>query len=455
MRILFYPRPAMTHRRHFVVIGGGFAGVAAAVRLRARGATVTLIERAPTLGGRARSDDFGGETIDTGAQLLSTMCTRTLHLLGTDRHTVLRPARGRDAYVRAGVHYPLQFGSLRSLLAFGGISAMDKMRLARYVLPILATHARALDAGAAHVAPAHDAVDARSFIAQHIGTEAADVLVEPPLNGFYALRGAETALAFFLMLGRYGGEGAVLEPVAGWSATLELALHGVLVARDTTVTAIHRDGAALDVVSEQGASWRADGVVVATSPHQAATLLAGLLPADADLLDWLREIPLRPTWTLALALDTPMPRDAFGLFHDASRARIVSACAVCGARSRTGWTDRDVVLAWPTPGAVHALSNASTDERTRAMLPEVEALIPAVRSHITRARLYHFAEGSPIPEPGFAADHAHGRALARDLARTPGPPITVAGDYLTVPLIEGAVASGEHAAALILARSAP
>jgi oxygen-dependent protoporphyrinogen oxidase len=455
MRILFYPRPAMTHRRHFVVIGGGFAGAAAAVRLRARGATVTLIERAPTLGGRARSDDFGGETIDTGAQLLSTMCTRTLHLLGTDRHTVLRPARGRDAYVRAGVHYPLQFGSLRSLLAFGGISAMDKMRLARYVLPILATHARALDAGAAHVAPAHDAVDARSFIAQHIGTEAADVLVEPPLNGFYALRGTETALAFFLMLGRYGGEGAVLEPVAGWSATLELALHGVLVARDTTVTAIHRDGAALDVVSEQGASWRADGVVVATSPHQAATLLAGLLPADADLLDWLREIPLRPTWTLALALDTPMPRDAFGLFHDASRARIVSACAVCGARSRTGWTDRDVVLAWPTPGAVHALSNASTDERTRAMLPEVETLIPAVRSHITHARLYHFAEGSPIPEPGFAAAHAHGRALARDLARAPGPPITVAGDYLTVPLIEGAVASGEHAAALILARSAP
>lgn len=455
MRIRFHPRQAMTNRRHLVVIGGGFAGVAAAARLRAQGATVTLIERAPTLGGRARSDDFGGVTIDTGAQLLSTMCTRTLHLLGTDRHAVLRPARGRDAYVRAGVHYPLQFGSLRSLLAFGGISAMDKMRLARYVLPILATHARALDAGAAHVTPAHDAVDARSFIAQHIGTEAADVLVEPPLNGFYALRGDETALAFFLMLGRYGGEGAVLEPVAGWSATLERALHGVLVERDTTVTAIHRDGAALDVVSEQGGSWHADGVVVATSPHQAATLLAGLLPADADMLDWLREIPLRPTWTLALALDTPMPREAFGLFHDASRARIVSACAVCGARSRTGWMDRDVVLAWPTPGAVHALLHASADERTRAMLPEVEALIPAVRGHITRARLYHFAEGSPIPEPGFAAAHAHGRALARELARAPGPPITVAGDYLTVPLIEGAVASGEHAAALILARSAP
>ncbi|HWG53815.1 MAG TPA: FAD-dependent oxidoreductase [Gemmatimonadaceae bacterium] len=445
----------MTDRRHLVVIGGGFAGIAAAVRLREHGARVTMLERAPTLGGRARSDDFGGVTIDTGAQLLSTMCTRTLHLLGEDRHAMLRPARGRDAYVRAGVHYPLQFGSLRSLLAFGGIGAMDKMRLARYVLPILATHARALDAGAAHVTPAHDAVDARTFIAQHIGDEAADVLVEPPLNGFYALRGNETALAFFLMLGRYGGEGDVLEPVAGWSATLDRVLHGVVVERGTTVTAIHRDGAALDVQGESGRSWRANGVVVATSPHQAAALLAGLLPSDAEMPDWLRGIPLRQTWTLALALDTPMPRDAFGLFHDAAQSRVVSACAVCGARSRTGWRDRDVVLAWPTPGAVHALPTASADERTRAMLPEVEALIPAVRGHITRARLYSFAEGSPIPEPGFAASRARGRAFARELARAPGPMITVAGDYLTVPLIEGAVASGEHAAALILSRSAP
>ena len=36
------------------IIGGGFGGIAAALRLRARGADVTLFERLDTLGGRAQ-----------------------------------------------------------------------------------------------------------------------------------------------------------------------------------------------------------------------------------------------------------------------------------------------------------------------------------------------------------------------------------------------------------------
>jgi hypothetical protein len=41
--------------RHVVVVGGGFAGLAAAVRLGVPGARVTLLERRPFLGGRAYS----------------------------------------------------------------------------------------------------------------------------------------------------------------------------------------------------------------------------------------------------------------------------------------------------------------------------------------------------------------------------------------------------------------
>ena len=35
---------------HAIVIGGGFGGMAAALRARAKGWTVTLIDRAPKLG---------------------------------------------------------------------------------------------------------------------------------------------------------------------------------------------------------------------------------------------------------------------------------------------------------------------------------------------------------------------------------------------------------------------
>ena len=37
-----------------IVIGSGFGGIAAALRLKAKGHKVTLIEKHPDLGGRAR-----------------------------------------------------------------------------------------------------------------------------------------------------------------------------------------------------------------------------------------------------------------------------------------------------------------------------------------------------------------------------------------------------------------
>jgi hypothetical protein len=60
--------------------------------------------------------------------------------------------------------------------------------------------------------------------------------------------------------------------------------------------------------------------------------------------------------------------------------------------------------------------------------------------------VYRFDEGTPLPFPGFVGDRARGRALAESLPAR----IALAGDYLTMPLIEGAVASGEAAAARIL-----
>ena len=49
-----------------VVIGAGFGGLAAAVRLRARGYDVTLLEALGSLGGRARVFRHDGFTFDAG-----------------------------------------------------------------------------------------------------------------------------------------------------------------------------------------------------------------------------------------------------------------------------------------------------------------------------------------------------------------------------------------------------
>lgn len=398
------------------MIGGGFSGIAAAVSLRDLGASVTLLDDRATLGGRARSDDLEGFTIDTGAQLIASSFARTVGLISSssspslsssasasrrvsltadsDARPQLRRVAGRDAYVRGDERFPLQFGSVRSLLAFGGLSAMEKLKLATHTLPVLTKHHSALDAAALDIPAALDAGTARAYMASHVGAQAADVLVEPPLNGFYGVRGNEASLAFYLMLGRYASEGDMLAPSAGWSRALDSALAGIacqrgVTARELRMTADDR----MAVLASDARSWDADGVILATGPRSAAALIGPLLGDGDPLLHWLASLTLRPTWTLALAVDTVPRRDAFGIFHDARHARWVSACAVHGAKLRQPPADRDVVLAWPTPDAVSELMNDTPENIAAAMLPEVERLVPGLRGHVSRARVYRFDEG--------------------------------------------------------------
>ena len=80
-------RPDRDDRRHAIVIGSGFGGLAAAVRLGARGYRVTVLERLDAPGGRAyvyRQDGFtfdAGPTIITAPYLLEelwTLCGRRM-----------------------------------------------------------------------------------------------------------------------------------------------------------------------------------------------------------------------------------------------------------------------------------------------------------------------------------------------------------------------------------------
>jgi protoporphyrinogen oxidase len=80
------------------------------------------------------------------------------------------------------------------------------------------------------------------------------------------------------------------------------------------------------------------------------------------------------------------------------------------------------------------------------MMPEIERLVPETRGIVERARVFRFDEGTPLAAPGFVAH----RALAREFEESLALPVALAGDYLTMPLVEGAVVSGEQAAARIV-----
>ena len=63
------------------IVGGGYAGMAAAATLAERNVPVTVFEAARQLGGRARRVDHQGTALDNGLHILLGAYTDTLRLI--------------------------------------------------------------------------------------------------------------------------------------------------------------------------------------------------------------------------------------------------------------------------------------------------------------------------------------------------------------------------------------
>ena len=71
----------MTRAHRIAVVGGGYAGMAAAVELARAGRAVHVFEASRTLGGRARAVELDGRRLDNGAHILAGAYAETLRLL--------------------------------------------------------------------------------------------------------------------------------------------------------------------------------------------------------------------------------------------------------------------------------------------------------------------------------------------------------------------------------------
>src|SRR5262245_7276970 len=135
--------PGAAHRPpppHLVIVGGGLAGLAAAVGLVGRDLRITLLESRPRLGGRASSfyDPVTGEPVDNCQHVSMACCTNLADfcrrvgvagLFRREEELVFLSPEGRVSRLRAG-RLPAPFHLGPSFLRASYLTWGEKLRVA-------------------------------------------------------------------------------------------------------------------------------------------------------------------------------------------------------------------------------------------------------------------------------------------------------------------------------------
>ncbi|WP_392674201.1 hydroxysqualene dehydroxylase HpnE [Streptomyces sp. LN785] len=436
-----------------VVVGGGLAGITAALRLADAGLDVTLLEGRPRLGGLAFSFRRGALTVDNGQHVYLRCCTAYRWFLDRVGGARLAPLQnrldvpvldvGRPSGPRLGRlrrnNLPVPFHLAAGLAGYPHLSLAERASVGRAALAL-----GRLDPDD----PALDAVDFGSWLARH-GQSPRTVEALWDLVGVATLN-ATASNSSLGLAAKVFKTGLLSEPGAadiGWArvplgevhdtlARKALDSAGVRTELRTKADSLCRTGDGRWTVDTGTERIEADVVVLAVPQRETH----GLLPDGAlDEPDRLLDIGTSPILNVHVVYDRKVLRRPF--------------FAALG--SPVQWVfDRTEASGLTGPGQYLALSQSAADdeidlpvaELRGRYLPELQRLLPAARGagirdfFVTRERTATFA-----PAPGV------GRLRPGTRTRTPG--LYLAGAWTATgwpATMEGAVRSGADAAGAAL-----
>ncbi len=464
--------------RHVVVVGGGLAGITAAIALRDAGLDVTLLESDPWLGGAASSFSRGTMTVDTGQHVFLRCCESYQGLLARlgasgsitiqDRFDVTVLAPGREAKLRrTALPSPLHLAG--ALARYPLLSLPERARVARAALAFRRADPRdaALDGGrlgdwlaargqgerarrrlwdlfivsALNIAgdEASVALAATVIKTALLGrNDAADIgIAAVPLSQMHGTKSAALLTRLGVRM-RLSARVASVQPVPDGGFVVELTPGRALDQGRTLPGDAGQDGtgqheAGQGGVGQGGAgdSLAADAVVLAVPPAQAARLGSAARVAQAS--DWDR-LGYSPIVNVHVVYDR----------------RVMDLPFAAAVDSPVQWVFDKTRNAGLETGQYLAVSLSAADDyvdvpaaRLRdEFLPALERLFPAAGGaavtdfFVTRERRATFrqAPGSGALRPG-AATSVPGLVLAGSWTDTGWP-----------DTMEGAVRSGHNAA---------
>jgi squalene-associated FAD-dependent desaturase len=415
------------------VVGGGLAGLTAAIECADHGADVTLYEGRSRLGGATFSFERNGLWLDNGQHVALRCCTTYLdflrrlgveHLLPLQRRLhvpVLRPGMRPALLSRTALPPPLHLAV--TLLRYAPLTLGERAAAAR-----AATALRRLE-------PDDPALDEQTFGAwlgehgQSANAIAAlwDLIALPTLN----LPAADASLAAACKVFRTGLFDSAGASDIGIPAVPFQKLHA-----DPAAAALERAGARVLLGTPVGhvSDLDEDAVILAVPHHAVADLAPDAV--DQAALDGLGTSPIV---NLHVHYDRRVLDEPLAAALDSPLQWIFDRTSASGAT--TGQ-----LVAISLSHAVAEIDSPVADLRTR-YLPELEALLPAARG----AEVLDFAV---THEPRATFRVAPGTARLRPGATTPLAGVYLAGSWTDTgwpATMESAVRSGLTAARAALA----
>jgi squalene-associated FAD-dependent desaturase len=442
------PRPgAAAPGRSVVVIGGGLAGITAAIALRESGVGVTLLEARPRLGGATSSFSRDGLVIDNGQHVFLRCCSAYRGLLARlgmtgsatiqDRFdiTVLSPG-GTARLRRTALPGPLQMG--RALAGYSLLSPAARLGVARAALAM-----RFLN-------PARPGLDSERLgdwlAARGQGERARRVLWDLFVVSALNIAGDDASLALAATVVRMALLGArdaadigvpavPLGELHGTAAATLLAELGAEVRLGTAAVAVTPGpGGGLSVTAAAGAdraqsSLPADGVVIAVPPGPAARLM----PTAAGETRW------------AALGSSPIVN--VHVIYDRRVTRLPFAAAV---DSPVQWVFDKTASSGQPGGQYLAVSLSAADDYIDVPAARLrEQFVPALAELFPAARQAQITDFFVTRERQATFRQAPGCGQLRPAAATGLPGLVLAGAWTDTgwpDTMEGAVRSGLNAA---------
>lgn len=285
---------------HVVVVGGGIAGLAAAYRLVRAGHRVTVLEADDRVGGKLRTAEIAGTTVDVGAEAMLNRRPEGVALARDVGLEVVHPALASSRIWSGGELRPLP----RSLM--GVPSDLDELRASGLLDADALARVAAEPGLPAEAVETGEDITIGDLVDRRFGPAVTDLLVEPLLGGVYAGHARRiSARAAMPQLLTMAARGSILEQAAalprtydapvfagipGGMGRLPASLAAAVVAAGgevrtgTRATGLRRgDGFVVTLVDAAGTEEQvhAEAVVVATPAAPAADLLAEVAPTAA------------------------------------------------------------------------------------------------------------------------------------------------------------------------------